>query len=545
MEGAFPYEETVDQMQAIVDVKSDMESEHPMDRLVFGDVGYGKTEVAIRAAFKAVQAGKQAAVLVPTTLLAQQHHQTFTERFDNYPVRVEALSRFLTGRQQRSVVAGLATGEVDIVIGTHRLLSDDIHFKALGLLVIDEEQRFGVTAKDAIKRLKVGVDVLTLTATPIPRTLEMALTGIREVSHIRTPPEDRHPILTYVGPYDDQAVSAAIRRELLREGQVFYVHNRVQSIDRALARLQELVPDASYVVAHGQMSEGQLEQVMIDFWNGEYDVMVATTIIESGLDLPKVNTLIVERADLLGLAQLYQLRGRVGRSDQRAYAYLFHPVDQSLTEDAHRRLEAIGEATDLGSGFQLALRDLEIRGAGSILGEVQSGHIAAVGFDLYSELVAEAVSELEGREPMPVARPEVRIDLPVDAHLPESYVPEQELRLEAYRRLATTGTGEEVDDVAAEWVDRFGPLPPAAEALVALARLRVEALRIGLEELVQLRHEVKMGPVDLKPWQEVRLKRLQPRSVLQATEGVIFIPAPRDLVPGLTEFLRTMWEEEP
>ncbi|MGH8871398.1 MAG: transcription-repair coupling factor, partial [Acidimicrobiia bacterium] len=542
MEGAFPYEETHDQSRAIVDVKTDMESGMPMDRLVFGDVGYGKTEVAIRAAFKAVQAGKQVAILAPTTLLAQQHHQTFAERFQSYPVRVEALSRFLTPKQQKTVVAGLATGEVDVVIGTHRLLSDDVHFKDLGLLVVDEEQRFGVSAKDAIKRLKVGVDVLTLTATPIPRTLEMALTGIRDVSHIRTPPEDRHPILTYVGHYDEQAVSAAIRRELLREGQVFYVHNRVQSIDRAVARLQELVPDARYVVAHGQMSEGQLEQVMIDFWNGEYDVMVATTIIESGLDLPKVNTLIVERADLLGLAQLYQLRGRVGRSNQRAYAYLFHPADQSLTEEAHRRLEAIGEATDLGSGFQLALRDLEIRGAGSILGEVQSGHIAAVGFDLYAELVAEAVSELEGREPATVPQREVRIDLPVDAHLPESYVGDQELRLEAYRRLATTTTNDEVEDVAAEWVDRFGPLPPEAEALVSLAKLRVEALRTGLEEVVQLRHEVKMSPVDLKPSQEVRLKRLQPRSVLNAHEGAIFIPAPRDLVPGLIEFLREMWE---
>jgi transcription-repair coupling factor (superfamily II helicase) len=542
MEGAFPYEETHDQLQAIVDVKSDMESGRPMDRLVFGDVGYGKTEVAIRAAFKAVQAGKQVAVLAPTTLLAQQHHQTFAERFQTYPVRVEALSRFLTSKQQKAVVAGMSTGEVDVVIGTHRLLSDDIHFKDLGLLVVDEEQRFGVSAKDAIKRLKVGVDVLTLTATPIPRTLEMALTGIRDVSHIRTPPEDRHPILTYVGPYDEQAVSAAIRREILREGQVFYVHNRVQSIDRAVARLEELVPDARYVVAHGQMSEGQLEQVMIDFWNQEFDVMVATTIIESGLDLPTVNTLIVERADLLGLAQLYQLRGRVGRSDQRAYAYLFHPTDQSLTEDAHRRLEAIGEATDLGSGFQLALRDLEIRGAGSILGEVQSGHIAAVGFDLYAELVAEAVSELEGREPLSTPQREVRIDLPVDAHLPETYVGDQELRLEAYRRLATTTTEDEVNDVAAEWVDRFGPLPRAAEALVALARLRVEALRVGLDELVQLRHEIRMGPVDLKPSQEVRLKRLQPRSVLNAQDGQIFIPAPRDLVPSLIEFLEEMWE---
>lgn len=542
MEGSFPFEETHDQARAIEEVKRDMELDRPMDRLVFGDVGFGKTEVAIRAAFKAIQDGTQAAVLCPTTLLAQQHHQTFADRFSPYPVRVEALSRFLTQKQQKAVVEGLATGEVDVVIGTHRLLSDDIHFKNLGLLVIDEEQRFGVAAKDAMKRLKVGVDVLTLTATPIPRTLEMALTGIREVSNIRTPPEDRHPILTYVGPFDEQAVSAAIRRELLREGQIFYVHNRVRSIDRAVARLRELVPDARFVVAHGQMSESQLEQVMIDFWNGDYDVMVATTIIESGLDLPKVNTLIVERADLLGLAQMYQLRGRVGRSDQRAYAYLFHPQDQSLTEDAHRRLEAIGEATDLGSGFQLALRDLEIRGAGSILGEVQTGHISAVGFELYAELVANAVSELEGRPPIEEGQADVRIDLPVDAHLPEDYIDDQELRLEAYRRLAGTSANEEVDDVVAEWVDRYGALPDSALALVDLARLRVEALRVGLDEIVKLRNEIKLGPVDLKPSQEVRLQRLQPRAILRAGEGLIFIPSPKPILEGLTDFIRKMWE---
>ena len=542
MEGSFPYEETHDQLRAVAEVKADMESDKPMDRLVFGDVGFGKTEVAIRAAFKAVQSGKQVAVLCPTTLLAQQHHQTFSDRFAAYPVRVEVLSRFLTPKQARNVVEGLASGEVDLVIGTHRLLSEDVRFKNLGLLVIDEEQRFGVGAKDAIKRLRVGVDVVTLTATPIPRTLEMALTGIRDVSHIRTPPEDRHPILTYVGPHDEQAVSAGIRRELLREGQVFYVHNRVQSIERAVARLRELVPDARYVVAHGQMSESQLEQVMIDFWNHEYDVLVATTIIESGLDLPKVNTLIVERADLLGLAQLYQLRGRVGRSSQRAYAYLFHPANQSLSEDAHRRLEAIGEATDLGSGFQLALRDLEIRGAGSILGEVQTGHIAAVGFDLYAELVAEAVSEMEGRPIEDSGPPEVRIDLPVDAHIPDSYIVDQELRLEAYRRLAATTTDGEVEDVVAEWNDRFGPLPGEAGSLISLARLRVQAIRVGLTEIVKLRGEVKMGPVDLRPSQEVRLERLQPRSVLKASEGVLFIPATETLVDDLIEFIENMWE---
>ncbi len=543
LEMSFPFEETHDQLQAIEDVKRDMEETTPMDRLVFGDVGFGKTEVAIRAAFKAVQNGKQVAVLCPTTLLAQQHHQVFGERFAPYPVRVEVLSRFLTQGQAKKVIAALATGEVDVVVGTHRLLSEDVVFKNLGLLVIDEEQRFGVGAKDAIKRLRVGVDVLTLTATPIPRTLEMALTGIRDVSHIRTAPEDRHPILTYVGPYDGQAVSAAIRRELLREGQVFYVHNRVQSIDRAVARLQQLVPDARYVVAHGQMSEGQLEQVMIDFWNHEYDVLVATTIIESGLDLPKVNTLIVERADLLGLAQLYQLRGRVGRSDQRAYAYLFHPTDQTLSEDAHRRLEAIGEATDLGSGFQLAVRDLEIRGAGSILGEVQSGHIAAVGFDLYAELVAEAVSEMEGGPTQTESPPDVRIDLPVDAHIPDTYIEDQELRLEAYRRLASTITDPGVDDVVEEWEDRFGPLPAEAESLIGLSRLRVAAISVGLEDIVKLRNEIRIGPVDLKPSQEVRLERLRPGSVLRASEGVVFIPAREPLVSDLIGFISKMWPD--
>ena len=539
VEASFPYEETPDQLVAIADVKEDMEASIPMDRLIFGDVGYGKTEVALRAAFKAANAGKQVAVLVPTTLLAQQHHQTFTARLEQYPLRVEVLSRFLTPKQQLSVIEGITTGAVDIVIGTHRLLSEDVRWKNLGLVVVDEEQRFGVSAKDQLKQLKVGVDVLTLTATPIPRTLEMALTGIRQVSHIRTAPEDRHPILTYVGPFDSRSVSAAIRRELLRDGQVFYVHNRVASIDEAVGRLRNLVPDARIVVAHGQMSEGQLEQVMLDFWSREYDVMVATTIIESGLDLPQVNTLIVERADLLGLAQLYQLRGRVGRSSQRAYAYLFHPSDRILTEEAYRRLEAIGEATDLGSGFHLALRDLEIRGAGSILGEVQSGHIAAVGFDLYAELVAEAVSRLEGTELVSKEVREVRIELPMDAHLPDDYVPEQSLRLEAYRRLATAADQVAVDDVTSEWTDRFGPLPPAATALIDIARLRVEALRVGLNELVNLRSEVRMSPVDLSASQEVRLQRLVKKAVLR--NDVLFIPAPNDLVNGLRAFLLEMW----
>jgi transcription-repair coupling factor (superfamily II helicase) len=543
LEAAFPFEETPDQLTAIHDVKTDMEDAGPMDRLVFGDVGFGKTEVAIRAAFKTVMDGKQAAILCPTTLLAQQHFQTFSDRYAPYPVRIEMLSRFLTARQQRAVVAGIASGEVDIVIGTHRLISEDVRFKDLGLLVIDEEQRFGVNAKDKIKRFRVGVDVLTLTATPIPRTLEMALTGIRDVSHIRTAPEDRHPILTYAGPYDKQAVSAAIRREMLREGQVFYVHNRIQSIDRAVVHLRELVPDARYAVAHGRLSEGQLEQVMLDFWNHEYDVLVATTIIESGLDLPQVNTLIVERADLLGLAQLYQLRGRVGRSSQRAYAYLFHPTGKSLSEDAYRRLEAIGEATDLGSGFSLALKDLEIRGAGSILGEVQSGHVAAVGFDLYTELVAEAVRELEGASVETTEPAVVRIDLPVDGHLPDGYVGDQGARLEAYRRLALAASHDEVEDVGREWLDRYGPLPEAAAALLDVARLRVEALRIGLDEIVKLRDEVRLARVDLSASQEVRLSRIAPRAVLQAGPGAIYVPAPPDneMVKELLAFLVEMF----
>jgi transcription-repair coupling factor (superfamily II helicase) len=544
MEGSFAFEETPDQLTAIAEVKTEMESDAPMDRLVFGDVGFGKTEVAVRAAFKAIQDGRQVAVLCPTTLLAQQHHQTFSDRFAPYPVRVAVLSRFLTPKQQRDVVAELRDGSVDLVIGTHRLLSDDIVFKDLGLLVIDEEQRFGVGAKDKIKALRTSVDVLTLTATPIPRTLEMALTGIRTVSRIATPPEDRHPILTFIGPHDERAISAAIRREMLREGQVFYVHNRVQSIDHAVARIKALVPEARVAIAHGQMSEGQLEQVMLDFWNREYDVMVATTIIESGLDLPQVNTLIIERADMLGLAQLYQLRGRVGRSSQRAYAYLFHPADQRLTEEAHRRLEAIGEFGDLGSGFQLAMRDLEIRGAGSILGNVQSGHLSAVGFDLYVEMVAEAVAELENGAPPPPRPSQVRIDIPLDAHLPDEYVPDQAARLEAYRRLADAGTYGAVDDVIAEWQDRFGPLPPNAERLIDVARLRVEALRVGITEIVAMRREVRLAPVRLTTSEEVRLQRLSRRSVVR--DKAIFLPVPpADPAAALVDFIRSMWPPEP
>ena len=531
MEASFPHEETPDQLVAIAEVKADMEQTTPMDRLVCGDVGYGKTEVAMRATFKAIQDGKQVAVLAPTTLLANQHGQTFRERFAGFPVRVEVLSRFLTPKEQQQAVAGVKSGEVDVIIGTHRLLSDDVEIKDLGLLVIDEEQRFGVQHKERIKRMRAHVDVLTLTATPIPRTLELSLTGIRDLSLVQTPPEARQPILTYVGEYDDRAVSEAIRRELLREGQVFYVHNRVQDIEHVAASVRELVPEARVAIAHGQLDEGALERVVLDFADHEYDVMVCTTIIESGLDMPTVNTLVVDRADLLGLAQLYQLRGRVGRRGQRAYAYLLHPRDRALSEEAYERLKAIGEFTDLGSGFKLAMRDLEIRGAGNLLGGAQSGHIAAVGFDLYCELVTEAVGELKGET---VEAPfEVTIDVPVDANLPREYIARDDVRMEAYRRLAAVTEPGTVEDVRAEWLDRYGPLPPAAEALLAVARLRAECVRVRVTSISVQKGVARVLGLDLLESQKVRLRRLAPRSVVKE-EGEVAIPlaVPPDEVPG-------------
>ncbi len=522
LEEAFPFRETPDQLKAIVDVKADMESPVPMDRLVCGDVGFGKTEVAIRAVFKAVQDGKQAAVLVPTTLLAQQHFQTFSDRFAGYPVRVEVLSRFLTPAQSKQVVEGLASGAVDVVIGTHRLLSGDIRFKNLGLLVVDEEQRFGVTHKEAIKQLRTDVDVLTLSATPIPRTLEMSLTGIRDLSLLNTPPAERQPILTYVGEHDDRAVAEAIRRELLREGQVFFVHNRVQDIEQVAGDLRELVPEARIAVAHGQMDEGTLEKVVLDFWEGKYDVLVCTTIIESGIDMPTVNTLVVDRADLLGLGQLHQLRGRVGRAGQRAYAYLFVPPDRVLSEEAYERLKTIGEATELGSGFKIAMRDLEIRGAGNLLGTGQSGHIAAVGYDLYCQMVNEAVAELKGE---PVREPaEIKLDLPLDANLPPEYVAKEELRLEAYRRLAAVTTVAEVDDIRAEWLDRYGPVPATAEALLEVAGLRAECVRTGVREVT-----VTKGPGFGGPRYLARIGRRSPcrRARSSACSGCTRTPSTR------------------
>ena len=545
MEAAFPFVETPDQRTAIELVKADMERTVPMDRLVCGDVGFGKTEVAVRAAFKCIQDGKQVAVLVPTTLLAAQHGNTFAERFRGYPIRVEVLSRFLTPAQAKKVVAGLASGEIDCVIGTHRLLQEKVAFKDLGLLVVDEEQRFGVQHKEAMKKLKTNVDVLTLSATPIPRTLEMSLVGIRDLSLLQTPPADRQPILTYVGEQDDRVAVEAIRRELLRDGQVFWVHNRVQSIEDRAQRLRELVPEARIAIAHGQMDEGRLEQTVIDFWEGNFDVLVCTTIIESGIDMPTVNTLVVERADLLGLGQLHQIRGRVGRSGSRAYAYLFHPRDKSLSQEAYERLKTIGEATDLGSGFKIAMRDLEIRGAGNLLGEAQSGHIAAVGYDLYCQLVTEAVAEMKGEDVPPVI-PELKLDVPSDAFLPTDYVPREESRLDAYRRLAGVTSHADVEDIEREWLDRYGKLPEPAEALLRVGRLRAECRRIGLREVVVENGRARMSPVSLPASGVMRLNRLDSRADWNEKLHTITITMPRtgDAVSALLSFLKSMFDDD-
>jgi transcription-repair coupling factor (superfamily II helicase) len=495
LEDAFPHEETRDQMAAIIEVKQDMESTKPMDRLICGDVGYGKTEIAVRAAFKAIQDGKQAAILVPTTLLAEQHYVTFSERYAPFPVKVAMLSRFATPAEQKQIVEDLAEGKIDVVIGTHRLISGDVKFKDLGLLVVDEEQRFGVAHKERLKRFRAHVDVLTMTATPIPRTLEMALAGIRDMSVVDTPPEDRQPVLTYVGSYEDSLAIGAVRRELLRGGQVFWVHNRVATIDREANRLMEEIPEARIVIAHGQMDEDYLEKQMLRFWDRDADVLVCTTIIESGLDVPSANTLVVDRADRLGLSQMYQLRGRVGRSSERAFAYFFFPPASKLTDEAHERLETISRHTALGSGFQIALRDLEIRGAGNLLGAEQHGHIAAVGFDTYLRLIQESVSEMRG-EPVPEEK-EIRIDLPVRAYLPVAWVGQEALRLELYRRISTAPSHEALTEIRAETEDRFGAFPEEVETLFALASLRVTSVRLGIEEVARFREQVRLRPVEL------------------------------------------------
>jgi transcription-repair coupling factor (superfamily II helicase) len=536
MEDAFGFTETVDQLTAIHEVKSDMEKPVPMDRVICGDVGYGKTEIAVRAAFKAVQDGKQVAVLVPTTLLADQHLQTFTARMAGFPVTVKGLSRFTDPAESRAVIEGMADGSVDIVIGTHRLLQTGVRWKDLGLVVVDEEQRFGVEHKEHIKSLRTHVDVLTMSATPIPRTLEMSLAGIREMSTILTPPEERYPVLTYVGGHDDKQVAAALRRELLRDGQAFYIHNRVSSIDSAAARVRQLVPEARVVVAHGQMPEELLERTVEGFWNREFDILVCTTIVETGLDISNANTLIVERADTFGLSQLHQLRGRVGRSRERGYAYFLYPKEMPLTETAYDRLATIAQNNELGAGMAVALKDLEIRGAGNVLGAEQSGHVAGVGFDLYVRLVGEAVEAFravaDGKTVTTAEEPkDVRIDLPVDANLPPDYIGSDRLRLEAYRRLAAAGDDAGIAAVVEELTDRYGPLPEPAQRLLAVARLRLLCRRYGVTEVAATGSgsatTIRVSPLTLPDSAQLRLKRVYPGGGYRATTSTVTVPIPR------------------
>jgi transcription-repair coupling factor (superfamily II helicase) len=542
LEDAFAHVETQDQMTVADEIKQDMEAPLPMDRLLAGDVGFGKTEVAIRAAGKAVFDGKQVAVLVPTTILAQQHFETFKERFSGFPVVVEELSRFVTDRNKRRVLDGLAAGTIDIVIGTHSLLAKSVVWKDLGLVVVDEEQRFGVSQKERLKQLRTSVDVLSMSATPIPRTLEMAVSGIRDLSVIETPPEDRQPVLTAVQEYDEAQIALAIRRELLRDGQIFYVHNQVSSIHRVAAGLAELVPDARIEVAHGQMDERQLERIMVRFWERDFDVLVCTTIIESGLDVPNANTLIIERADLLGLSQLHQLRGRVGRSSERGYAYFLFPEGASITEPAYERLKTIAEHTRLGSGLAIAMRDLEIRGAGNVVGAEQSGHVATVGFDMYSQLLKEEVADLSGEA---VQREvDIKLELPVDAHLPHDYVSDETQRLELYKRISAVRDAGGVKDVKAELLDRFGPLPEPADRLLTLTALKAAVRRWGITEVtVTARDQLRVSPVELRDSQLVRLERSFRGSRIKGDQLFIPLPRPRpsDLIPWVAATLRDVF----
>jgi len=528
LESSFPFVETIDQQATIDEVKKDMEQPYPMDRIVCGDVGYGKTEIAVRAAFKAVQDGKQVAILVPTTLLVQQHFNTFSNRYSGFPIKIAPLSRFNSVSESKQIIAGLASGEIDVVIGTHRLLSKDIVFRDLGLLIVDEEQRFGVEHKEELKKARTNVDVLAMSATPIPRTLEMAITGIREMSNITTPPEERHPILTYVGAYDEKQVTAAIHRELLRDGQVFYIHNRVESIESVAERLKKLVPELRIGIAHGQMPERMLEEVILAFWNREFDLLLCTTIIESGIDIPNANTLIVDRSDLFGLSQLHQLRGRVGRSRERAYAYFLYPADKPITQLAHDRLTTIATNTDLGAGMQVALKDLEIRGAGNLLGGEQSGHIAEVGFDLYMRMVADAVDEFKsGYFAEAPKRIDCKIELPVNAHIPMEYVEAERLRLDLYRRIADAGSDENLAEVQAELIDRFGELPKPVAELLAIASLRIFARSLNITEIAYAGKSLRISPIELPESAQIKLQRLYPGSIYKDAARTVLVAKPQ------------------
>ena len=505
LEQSFPHRETADQIQAIEAVKADMESDRPMDRLVCGDVGYGKTEVALRAAAKAASDGKQVVILAPTTILAQQHLGTFTERFRDLPFTVEGVSRLTSPAESRRILEEWSAGKVDVLIGTHRLLSRDVRAHDLGLVIVDEEQRFGVKQKELLRQMKLKVDVLSMSATPIPRTLQMSMSGLRDISVIETPPEGRRPVRTYVGPWDEELVTKAIRREVGRGGQVFYLHNRVETLDRAAEMLRAIAPGVRVTVAHGQMPEGELEQAMLTFLKGDSDVLVATTIIESGIDIPAANTLIVERSDLLGLAQAYQIRGRVGRSRERAYAYLMYPSEEALTEEASSRLATLADHTELGSGFRIAMRDLDIRGAGNLLGDEQSGHVAAVGFELYCQLIDEAVAGLSGVDEDGERPDPVRLDLALDAFLPADYVPYEAAKIDLHRRIAAARRPGELRLVEAEMVDRFGPLPEEAANLLRIQRVRVELASAGVESIQDSGSRLVLTGLALEPEQAADL----------------------------------------
>jgi transcription-repair coupling factor (superfamily II helicase) len=514
LEAAFPHRETADQIEAIEAVKADMESDRPMDRLICGDVGYGKTEVAIRAAVKAASDGKQVILLAPTTILAQQHLGTFSERLADLPFRVEGISRLTPPAESRKILAAWEEGSVDILIGTHRLLSRDVRASELGLVIVDEEQRFGVKQKELLRQMKLKVDVLSLSATPIPRTLQMSMAGLRDISVIETPPEGRRPVRTYVGPWDEALVERAIRREVEREGQIFFLHNRVESLDQVAETLRSIVPGLRVTVAHGQMPEGDLEEAMLTFMKGEADVLVATTIIESGIDIPAANTLIVDRADRLGLAQAYQIRGRVGRSRERAFAYLMYPDEEALTKDASSRLATLADHTELGSGFRIAMRDLDIRGAGNLLGDEQSGHVAAVGFELYCQLIDEAVAEMSGR-PESESRPDpVRLDVDVDAFLPATWIPYEAAKIDLHRRIASATRPGELKAIEDEAVDRFGPMPPEAANLIALQGARLDLAMVGVEAV-----RISGGRIVLSG---VRIDSEASASVTSAVPGAIY-----------------------
>ena len=528
LEEAFPHAETLDQLTTIEEVKRDMEKPVPMDRLVSGDVGFGKTEIAVRAAFKAVQDGKQVAMLVPTTLLASQHLETFQDRFAGFPVQLRGLSRFQSEKEAKEILEGLAAGTVDVVIGTHRLLGESVRYKDLGLVIIDEEQRFGVEHKDALKKIKTNVDILAMSATPIPRTLEMAVTGIREMSTLATAPEDRHPILTFVGARSEKQIAAAIRREMLREGQVFFVHNRVSSIGRVASQIAELVPEARVAVAHGKLGEHQLEQVVQDFWERKFDVLVSTTIIETGLDIANANTIIIDNADKYGLSQLHQLRGRVGRSRERAYAYFLYDPDRPLTETAYERLETLATNNELGAGMQVALKDLELRGAGNLLGGEQSGHIAGVGFDLYLRMIGEAVSTFKGEDTQ--GPTELVLELPVDAHIPEEYVDSERLRLEAYQKFSAASHPQAPEDHVAlvldELTDRYGEPPEIVQRLAQVSALRRRAARLGLSKVVAAGPNLRVEPVELEGSRKMRMNRMYPGARYSEETRVLTIPLP-------------------